>query len=210
LILDAIEKKISSSESLQKLKNQYCERYQLPSILNIDLLHEYKQLLNNKIIHRNTVLESLFKKRGVRTLSGISPITVLTKPFACPRKCIFCPTEPDMPKSYLSNEPAVQRAILNQWNGLKQIHNRLYSLQITGHNIEKNELIIAGGTWSYYPKPYQQQFIKSCFDGFNTFPQISKNIISAEKTGDQFAKFTTKNIHLTLSKNLEEAKKKNE
>jgi elongator complex protein 3 len=209
-IQECVKRDIHTGPDLQKLKNQYCEKYKLKSILNIDLLNEYNQLLNNKVIHRNTVLESLFKKRGVRTLSGISPITVLTKPFSCPGTCIFCPAEPDMPKSYLSNEPAVQRAILNQWNGLKQIHNRLRSLQITGHNIEKNELIVAGGTWSYYPKQYQQQFIKSCFDGFNTFPKIFKHIIYTETTGDQFAKFTTKNIHLALSKNLEEAKKKNE
>ena len=209
-ILDAIEKKIKTSESLQKLKNQYCEKHKLQTILNIDLLHVYNNLLNNNVIHKSNSLELLLKKRSVRTLSGIAPITVLTKPFPCPGTCIFCPTEPKMPKSYLSNEPAVQRAVMNKWKGLEQIHNRLRSLQITGHTTEKNELIIAGGTWSYYPKKYQEQFIQSCFDGFNTFPQISKHITYTQTSGDQFARFTTSKHTLHLSKNLEEAKRTNE
>ena len=35
----------------------------------------------------------------VRTLSGVAPVTVLSKPDGCPGRCIFCPDDVQMPKS---------------------------------------------------------------------------------------------------------------
>ncbi|MEO2168087.1 MAG: hypothetical protein ABGY42_08195, partial [bacterium] len=35
--------------------------------------------------------------RPIRTLSGVTPVTVLTKPYPCPGKCIFCPNDVRMP-----------------------------------------------------------------------------------------------------------------
>jgi len=32
--------------------------------------------------------------------SGVAPLTVLTKPFPCPGKCVYCPTEPGMPGAW--------------------------------------------------------------------------------------------------------------
>jgi len=57
--------------------------------------------------------EKLLKKRAVRSQSGIVPVQVLTKPFWCPGKCIFCPNDFTMPKSYINTEPGAQRALLN-------------------------------------------------------------------------------------------------
>ena len=37
--------------------------------------------------------------RPTRTQSGVTPVTVLTKPYPCPGKCIFCPNDVRMPKS---------------------------------------------------------------------------------------------------------------
>src|SRR5690348_10381197 len=59
---------------------------------------------------RQPLLERALKRREVRSLSGVAIVTVLTKPYACPGKCVYCPTEAIMPKSYLSNEPAAMRA----------------------------------------------------------------------------------------------------
>ncbi|MEZ4768528.1 MAG: hypothetical protein R2844_08890 [Caldilineales bacterium] len=57
---------------------------------------------------RETLLR--LQMKPVRTLSGVAPVAVLTKPAGCPGKCIFCPNDPEMPKSYLSWEPGAQRA----------------------------------------------------------------------------------------------------
>jgi len=103
----------------------------------------------------------------MRSLSGVSVITVLTKAYPCPGNCIYCPTEVDVPKSYLSNEPAVMRAILNKYDAYDQIKTRLDSLKLQGHPIDKVELIVIGGTFSYLPRGYQEEFIKRCFDALN-------------------------------------------
>lgn len=76
-----------------------------------------------------------------------------------------------MPTSYLSNEPAVMRAVLNQFDPYKQTQTRLKSLKMTGHPTDKIELIVIGGTWSAHPKQYQTWFIKRCFQACNDFPK---------------------------------------
>jgi elongator complex protein 3 len=107
--------------------------------------------------------------KPTRSISGVAPLTVLTKPFPCPGKCIFCPNDIRMPKSYLSDEPGAQRAERNSFDPYLQTYNRLRAFKATGHNTDKIELIILGGTWSYYPKAYQNWFIKRCFDALNDF-----------------------------------------
>lgn len=107
--------------------------------------------------------------RPTRTQSGVTPLTVLTKPFPCPGKCIFCPNDVRMPKSYLSDEPAAQRAEDNGFDPYKQTWTRLYAFRAMGHSLSKIELIILGGTWSYYPEAYQRWFITRCFDALNEF-----------------------------------------
>lgn len=111
----------------------------------------------------------VLKMKPVRTISGVTPVTVLTKPFPCPGTCIFCPNDIRMPKSYLSDEPGAQRAERNYFDPYLQTYNRLQALKDIGHPIEKVEIIVLGGTWSYYPEPYQIWFIKECFRAMNEF-----------------------------------------
>ncbi len=111
----------------------------------------------------------ILRKKPIRTSSGVTPVTVLTKPFPCPGKCIFCPSDIRMPKSYLADEPGAQRAERNYFDPYLQTYNRLQALNEIGHNIDKAELIVLGGTWSYYPESYQVWFIKECFRALNDF-----------------------------------------
>ena len=113
-------------------------------------------------------LEKL-RKRRVRTLSGVAPVSVLTKPFPCPGRCIFCPSDVSMPKSYLALEPGAQRAAEQNFDPYLQTRVRLQAYHELGHLIDKVELIVLGGTWSYYPQPYQIWFIKRCLDALNDF-----------------------------------------
>jgi len=107
--------------------------------------------------------------RPVRTQSGVTPVTVLTKPFPCPGECIFCPNDVRMPKSYLADEPGAQRAEDNHFDPYLQTWNRLDAYRSIGHPVEKIELIILGGTWSFHPEPYQVWFVKRCFDALNDY-----------------------------------------
>ncbi len=109
------------------------------------------------------------RMKPVRTLSGVTPVTVLTKPFPCPGQCIFCPNDVRMPKSYLSREPGAQRAAQHAFDPYEQTHSRLGALQRMGHPTEKIELIVLGGTWSFYPEGYQNWFVRRCFEAMNDF-----------------------------------------
>jgi elongator complex protein 3 len=141
------------------------------------------------------------KMKPVRTISGVTPVTVLTKPFPCPGKCIFCPSDIRMPKSYLSDEPGAQRAERNWFDPYLQVYNRLQALKNIGHKVDKVELIILGGTWSYYPEHYQIWFIKECFRALNEFSIVDDR----ERILATYKKLSSK---LTLSDNPEDNKQK--
>jgi len=119
-------------------------------------------------LDEQTFLKRL-RLRPIRTLSGVTPVTVLTKPYPCPGQCIFCPNDVRMPKSYLSDEPGAQRAEDNRFDPYLQTWNRLRAYRDIGHPVEKVELIVLGGTWSFHPEAYQVWFVKRCFDALNDF-----------------------------------------
>ena len=60
-----------------------------------------------------------------------------------------------MPKSYLSNEPAVMRAISAKFDPYLQVQRRIHALELNGHKTDKIEIIVMGGTFSYLPKTYE-------------------------------------------------------
>ncbi len=131
-------------------------------------------------------LEKL-RMKPVRTLSGVAPVTVLTKPYPCPGKCIFCPSDVRMPKSYLSDEPGAQRAAQYQFDPFNQSLSRLLTYHNTGHNVDKAEVIVLGGTWSSYPEAYRIWFVMRCFDALNAFsPEILTPYVTRPKTAFDF------------------------
>ena len=199
-------------DDLDAFKRKMSKKYGITMPKNTTLLKTYHKLAKEKTQNQspegeqapygagklgtgqtqkyNPAIEALLRTRPVRSLSGIVNVSVLTKPYPCPGKCIFCPTEKGIPKSYLSKEPAVQRAILNKYSPYKQTETRLTSLQLTGHPIDKVELRLIGGTWSYYPKKYQTWFIKECFRACNEFGSKKKtsNTLLAQQKRNETAK----------------------
>jgi len=106
-------------------------------------------------------------KKFTRTISGVTPVAVMTRPMKCPGQCIYCPTYPDTPQSYTPESPAVLRARRCDYDARRQVELRLRILSGMGHPTDKVELIVMGGTFLAYPQDYQYQFIKDCFDGLN-------------------------------------------
>ncbi|MBP5313973.1 MAG: tRNA uridine(34) 5-carboxymethylaminomethyl modification radical SAM/GNAT enzyme Elp3 [Eggerthellaceae bacterium] len=102
-----------------------------------------------------------------RTASGVATITVITKPWPCSGECIYCPNDIRMPKSYLSDEPACQRAERNCFDPYLQTISRLRALTQMGHPTDKVELIVLGGNWSDYPVSYQIWFVNELFCALN-------------------------------------------
>ncbi len=105
-----------------------------------------------------------------RTASGVATITVITRPWPCSSACLYCPCDLRMPKSYLSHEPACQRAEQNFFDPYLQASMRLRALDQMGHATDKVELIVLGGTWSDYPRSYQIWFIRELFRALNEWP----------------------------------------
>ena len=113
-------------------------------------------------------LHELLVKTKIRSISGVSPLTLFTKGVGCPFHCIYCPSEPNVPKSYLSDEPAVMRAIRSKYNPYIQTQSRLIMFALSGHSIDKIEVIIKGGTFSFLPRRYRTFFIKQIYNACNT------------------------------------------
>ncbi len=176
---------IENQRKLQDIKNLISTKYKVPSASNVELIKIYRQMVNQGELTESRDFIKMLRKRAVRTQSGIANITVLTKPFACPGKCIFCPTEPGMPKSYLSTEPAMMRAILNNFDSYRQTKNRLVSLQKTGHFTDKIDVVVAGGTFSFYPKRYQTDFTRGIYNALNFPRQKARSLAEAQKTNEK-------------------------
>ena len=171
------------------------------------VLNQYYQLLvAQKIIKRNPTLEPLLRLKSARSHSGVMVITVLTSPgkFSCPKDCYFCPDEREdesdpnskrvMPRSYLSSEPACRRATDNQFDPVLQFFDRAQTLQKIGHIVDKIELMVLGGTWSFYPRDYQIEFIRDLYFAANVFydtligkPMRTRLTLSEEQTINESA-----------------------
>ncbi|MBE3142360.1 MAG: tRNA uridine(34) 5-carboxymethylaminomethyl modification radical SAM/GNAT enzyme Elp3, partial [Planctomycetes bacterium] len=123
------------------------------------LVAVYQQLVESGEWEADEALLAAIRLKPVRTLSGVTTVTVLTKPYPCPGKCIFCPDDVRMPKSYLPDEPGAMRALEHNFDPYTQVQSRLEALTAVGHPTDKIELLILGGTFSSYRRDYQAWFV---------------------------------------------------
>lgn len=169
IISQAAAKNFKNRRDFEIFRNKVVKENKGVIFHNLYFIKAYTDLIEEGEIEPNRSLMSLIQKRSIRTLSGVTPVTVMTKPFPCPGRCIYCPTDVRMPKSYLPTQPAAQRAFRQRFNPYTQVFVRLKALQMTGHEVSKVELRVIGGTWSSYPKKYQTWFIKQCLMAMNDF-----------------------------------------
>ncbi len=131
------------------------------------LVAAYREMVELGEIEEDPALLARIRMKPTRTQSGVTVVTVLTKPYPCPGKCIFCPTDVRMPKSYLPDEPGAMRAVHHQFDPYDQVAARIEALDAVGHPTDKIELLILGGTWSSYRNDYQEWFVHRLFDAMN-------------------------------------------
>ena len=132
-----------------------------------NLIAGYRYLVAEGDLEADPLLEKRIRMKPMRTQSGVAPVTVLTAPAGCPGKCIFCPDDWRMPKSYIYDEPGCQRAERDGFDPFKQTLGRIQSFESIGHDASKVELLILGGTWSAYSRDYREWFAQRCFDAMN-------------------------------------------
>ncbi len=155
---------------------QALHRHPLPTggyVAKHVLVHTYHTLTSSGEWPHDPALLRRIRMKPVRTLSGVTTVSVLTKPYPCPGKCVFCPTEARMPKSYLPDEPGARRAGQHDFDPFRQTASRIEALEAIGHPSDKIELLILGGTWSAYPADYQAWFVQRCLDAINGFDSHS-------------------------------------
>lgn len=133
----------------------------------------YRQMIAAGELEDDPALLRRIRMKPSRTLSGVTTVTVLTKPYPCPGRCIFCPNEVRMPKSYLADEPGAARALQNNFDPYDQVRSRIDTYEAVGHPTDKIELLVLGGTWSAYPAAYKEWFLQRCFDAMNEVDSAS-------------------------------------
>jgi len=121
-------------------------------------------------------------RKPTKTISGITPVAVMLPPRKCKHgTCIYCPSL-NVPQSYTPKSPVVLRARGLGYDSYKQVVSRLKAFEAMNHPTEKIELIIMGGTFLEYPEKFQYEFIKGLYDGLNG--RISKNLAEAKKKNE--------------------------
>lgn len=146
------------------------------------ILVAYKALVKQGKLKRSIGFEQALRLKKVRSLSGVTPFAVMTKPYKCPGQCSYCPLVDGMPKSYFADEPAAQRGKTHDFDPALQVDDRLKQLRQTGHNLDKIELIVIGGTFSAYPDNYKRKFFKGMIDACNG--EQSKNLVEGQKRNE--------------------------
>ncbi|CUF33771.1 acetyltransferase, putative [Bodo saltans] len=136
-----------------------------------ELTAAYRQLVRQGDVATNPIIEQLLIRKKGRSHSGVLVITVFLGPgeFSCPKDCHYCPNQPGVARSYLLKEPGVLRGYRNQWDPIRQFVDRACALENNGHVVDKIELIILGGTFSFYPVEYVEQFMQASFYAANTY-----------------------------------------
>jgi elongator complex protein 3 len=157
------------------------------------LITAYRNQIQAGTRQENRELFQKIRLKPMRTLSGVTTVTVLTKPFPCPGKCIFCPVSEEMPVSYLPEEPGAMRALFHKYDPYTQVESRIEALYEIGHPTDKIELLVLGGSWTAYDKEYQNWFIKRCFEAMN---EIESDTLEEAQQINETA--THKNVGLVL------------
>lgn len=185
-------KKKFDKEYFRLSRNKYIK------VSKIFTVYVYNNMIRNNEIEYDQIFMTYIQKCPARNMSGVNSFAILLSPepdgrkgSSCQHNCYYCPDETikngsnvDMPRSYLLKEPAVQRGYNNGWDAINQMNDRLNSLMVQGHEVDKLELIIEGGTYTEFPENYLRTFHRDIFYAANTFfdanPKREKKTIKEE------------------------------
>jgi elongator complex protein 3 len=178
-------------DDVNRLKIKTAAKYHLPAVpANADLIanltpNEAKQLL------------PLLRRKTTRTISGVTVVATMTKPYPCPQPepCAYCPGGPPTgsPQSYTGHEPAAMRGAENNFDPYLQVQSRIEQLEAIGHKVDKIELIVMGGTFPATPPEYQTWFIQRSLDAIT-----GKESASLEQAKDNAETSTRRNVGITV------------
>ncbi|NP_001088974.1 elongator complex protein 3 [Xenopus laevis] len=193
-VADVIKQLVEAHEqgkdvNLNKLKTKTSAKYGLsaqPRLVDIiaAVPPQYRKILVPKL-----------KAKPIRTASGIAVVAVMCKPHRCPHInftgniCVYCPGGPDSDfeystQSYTGYEPTSMRAIRARYDPYLQTRHRVEQLKQLGHNVDKVEFIVMGGTFMALPEDYRDFFIRNLHDALSghTSNSVSEAVRYSERS----------------------------
>ncbi len=168
--------KPGDKKEISGIKKAVSKKYRLSSIPgDAEILKHFENNRNLAAEYRK--LKKLLRIKPVRTLSGVAVVSVMTSPSPCPHgKCIPCPggVEKGTPQSYIGLEPAAQRGKQYNFDSFEQVSARVRELRSIGHNVDKVEIIVMGGTFPARNSEYKKEFMLGIFNALNAFERNGK------------------------------------
>ena len=170
--------------TFKKLFNKQLDKSTKRSDIKVSKLHLvccYNYMVEKRYVKLDLNFKQLISKAPTRNASGVNSFAVLLGPYpngqehTCEYDCYYCPDQKGVSRSYLLEEPAVQRGFQNGWNVFLQILDRFLSLIDEGHIVDKIEIIVEGGTFTNYPKDYLNTYFRDIYYACNVFYDIQTN-----------------------------------
>jgi len=178
-------------DDVNRVKMQVAAEYKLGNVpSNAEIIRLLKTEEKSKLL-------PLLRRKITRTISGVTVIAVMTKPYPCPQSepCAYCPGGPPfgVPQSYTGFEPAAMRGLQNEFDPYLQVRSRIEQLEAIGHSVDKAELIVMGGTFPATQLDYQSWFIRRCLDAIS-----SKQSVSLEEAKKNAETSGIRNVGITV------------
>ena len=187
ILLEVKNKNISTQAEFNKAKirviNNFKAKYPLSTNFkvpkNIDILSVASK-------EDRVQFGRILGMKPVRSASGITVIALMSDPYPCPHSmrkvgpCTYCPGGPgspygDVPQSYTGAEPSTRRAARVNYDPYMVVFNRLEHYVAMNKVPDKVDVIIQGGTFTFFPKAYQEYFVKFAFKAMNDFSALFFN-----------------------------------
>ncbi len=192
--------KIVDTRGLARAKIQACREFGLSKPFR------NSELLAAATGEQKAGVIQLLRLKPVRSISGVSVITVMPKPYPCPKEepCIYCPGGPSVgtPQSYTGKEPASARALQHNYDPYEQVKGRIEQLRAIGHVVDKVELIMFGGTLTAYPPDYLEWFTVQCLNAMS-----GANVVTIEEAQKAAETASVRNSDITLETRPDYCKK---
>ena len=169
-----------SREDVNRVKVRIAEKYRL------NYVPSNSEIIRRLSASQRAKLLKVLRRKNVRVASGVTVIAAMTKPWPCPKEepCIYCPGGPSKgsPQSYTGHEPAALRGRQNDYDPFRQVKQRIAQYRAIGHEVDKVELIIMGGTFPSTPLHYQEWFVQRCLDAITG--KVSRSLDEAKRNAE--------------------------
>jgi len=153
---------------------------------NIDIIRLLTYVIHNNIKYRVYTCSKFTDKSFIIELNDF-PSTIQKNDMVLGNKI-------EQPRSYLSTEPAVLRANRDNFDPVIQIYDRTDALENCGHEVDKIEILVLGGTWDHYPLEYQREFIRDIYFSINTLKRRNVDVKLSLEEEIEFCQTSDKRI----------------